>query len=70
MNTRIMWASCHQQLACADHVPTIGSAAWWKLHWRLFGPNEQEGYRRARGRAPACEACAALAELASLEDEL
>jgi len=67
---RVLWASAHQQLACADHVPPIGSAPWWEGHWRLFGQHEQEGYRRARGRAPACDACAALAALHTLEAEL
>jgi len=57
-----VWASDRGRLACDEHLPAIGSAAWWVDRWRVMDEHTTAGFTRARGVPPACEACEALAE--------
>jgi len=59
------WVSRHFQVTCRTHLPNPGSGDWWAGSWRAMSPAEQEGYAEAAGHLPACEACAAITELAA-----
>jgi len=60
---RPLWTSDHQRIACREHLPAPGTDAWWANRWHVMSIDEQEGFAGAAGYWPACEACAALADL-------
>jgi hypothetical protein len=68
--TRVLWASNRHQLACPEHAPPVGSDEFWAGQWHVFGEDEQIGFSRARGHAPQCTACLALAEVAAMGGEV
>lgn len=58
---RPLWASSSGRIACDEHVPEIGSGAWWGDHWTLVDEFLEALYARGRGALPECEACTAIA---------
>lgn len=67
---RILWMSNRGQRACPDHAPHVASPEWWAGMWSPMSEDAQIGFERANGRAPWCDACRSLSELAGMGGEI